>query len=141
MKKYFSILLSFILLASHISLTIGTHFCGGEPVESKFLFGETHLSCGMSDMDETCEHAETNNNDISFNSTPCCENEYQTLKVTDDFVKDTVPICYNINFVTALISNIFNPEILLKSTNKIFTEYYPPPLEQNIQILFQTFLL
>lgn len=142
MKKSFSILLSFILLASHVSLIIGTHYCGGEPVESKLLFGENHLGCGMADMDESCDHEETNeNNDVSFDNAPCCENDYFTVQVTDDFVKDTATVFFSNNFVAALFSTILNPEIFSKYTNQLYTEYYPPPLEKNIQILFQTFLL
>ncbi len=142
MKKSFTILLSFILLASHISLTIGTHYCGGEAVESMLMFGENHLGCGMSDMEESCEHSgKTNGNDVSFSNTPCCENEYFNVDSTDDFVKDTAPLHFSTNHVAVIISAILNTEIISKSTHKLFTGYNPLPPGKNLQVLLQTFLL
>jgi hypothetical protein len=142
MKKFLGILLSFILLASHISLIIGTHYCGGEAVESMLMFGESHLSCGMPDMEGKCDHSEkTNNNDISFDNAPCCENEYQTVRVTDEFIKDAALFSFNINFVAAFISTELNPETFSKSADQLYTEYYQPPPGKNLQILLQTFLL
>jgi hypothetical protein len=142
MKKGFSILLSFILLASSVSLTIGTHYCGGKAVESMLMFGDDHLGCGMADMEESCGHSEkTNDKEVGFDNSPCCANEYFTVQVTDDFVKDTTPVNFRVNFVAAFISILLNQEILSKSTHKLFAGYYPPPPGKNLQVLLQTFLL
>ncbi len=74
-----SILLSVFLLANHINLTIGTHYCRGQAVETKILIGETHMSCGMEDMDESCDAHGVQ--DLSYTNSPCCENHYQALPV------------------------------------------------------------
>ena len=80
MKQIFSILLSFILLASHMNLTMGTHFCGGEAVETKVLLGETHLGCEMMDLVEPCDGSEhSNQNQVRFNNVPCCQNDGQSI--------------------------------------------------------------
>lgn len=142
MKKIFSILLFFILLASHMYLTIGTHFCSGEAVETKIMLGETHLSCSMLDMKESCndyEHA--NNNQVSFNNTPCCQNEFQTIQGTDDFIKDASQIIFNVDFSIAFIYTILNFDLFPGSNNSLYTEYISPPFEKDIQVLFQTFLI
>ena len=53
MKKFFSIILAVVLLASHMSLTIGTHMCRGEAIETRIIYGGSHLlGCGMEDMNE-----------------------------------------------------------------------------------------
>jgi len=142
MKKYFSILLSFILLASHINLTIGTHFCGGEAIETKVILGQMHLGCDMPDMDESFNDFEKyNNHDFSFNNVPCCENKYQTVQVTDEYLKDKAPLSFNVDFAVAFIYKTLNLDLFSRSTHKFYTNYAPPPLEKDIQILFQTFLI
>lgn len=143
MRNSFSILLSFILLASHIYLTTGTHFCGGEAVETKIISGETHLSCNMPDMAEPCDDSEkTDKNRVSFDKVPCCENDYQSVLVTNEFVKnDLANITFNIEFAVALIYTTLNLDLFPKSKHQFYTEYISPPLEKDIQVIFQTFLI
>ena len=142
MKQIFSILLSFILLASHSYLTIGTHFCGGEAVESKILLGETHLGCGMMDMEEPCEDSDNcNKNKTSFDKTPCCENKYQTVQSTAEFVKEATQIAFSFEFAEAFIYTTLNFDLFSNSTQQFYAMYYSPPIEKDIQVLFQTFLI
>ena len=129
-------------MASHIYLTIGTHFCGGEAVESKILFGETHLGCEMPVMEEPCDDSEkTNKNGVSFDKLPCCENEYQTFQATNEFVKDAAQKTFNIELEIAFIYTNLHIDLYPNSIHQFFTEYISPPLEKDIQILFQTFLI
>lgn len=142
MKKGFSILLSFILLSSHMYLTIGTHFCSGEAVETKILFGETHLGCGMMDMEESFNIPLNNDNKKThFNKVPCCENEYQTLQSTNEFVKNAAHQYFNVEFSISFIFTNLNIDILPKSIHQFYTQHISPPLEKDIQVLFQTFLI
>lgn len=142
MKQIFSILLSFILLSSHMYLTIGTHFCGGEAVESRILFSKTHLGCVMPDMEVPCDNSENSNkNGTSFKINPCCENEYQTIKSTDEFVKDAAQIAFNVEAAVAFIYTTLNLDLFPKSTPQFYTEFISPPLEKDFQVLFKTFLI
>lgn len=142
MKKIFSILLSFILLASHLNLALGTHFCGGEAVETQITMGEAHFGCGMSDKDLSCKNSgETNNHDVSIDKVPCCENEYQHLQVENEFVKDAAQLSFNVDFAVAFIYTTFNVDLFPKIVPQSFTAHSPPPLEKDIQVLFQTFLI
>ncbi len=141
MKQIFSILFSFILLASHINLTMGTHLCGGETVESKIMFGETHLGCGMAEMEDPCDNSEyTNNDQVSFDKFPCCANEFQTIQSTDEFIKDA-QTTINVDFAVEYIYSTLNLDLLTKTTNQFHTEYNSPSIEKDIQVLFQTFLI
>lgn len=141
MKKSFSILLSFILLAGHMYLTIGTHYCGGEAVESRILFGETHPGCKMSDTHEPCRDSEkTNNKLVRIDKVPCCENEYQTVQITNEYIKDATQETVNVAFALAYIFISPNLDLYKKSTHQGYSEYISPPLEKDIQVLFQIFL-
>lgn len=142
MKQIFSILLSFILLASHMNLTMGTHFCGGEAVETKVLLGETHLGCEMMDLVEPCDGSEhSNQNQVRFNNVPCCQNEFQTIQGTADFVKEAAQTVFNVDFALAYIYTTLILDLFPKSSHQVYTEYISPPPEKDIQVLFQTFLI
>lgn len=142
MKQIFSILLSFILLASHMYLSVGTHFCCGEAVETKIILGETHLGCEMMETEESCDDSEhTNNMQVSFNNIPCCQNEIQTFQGTDDFIKDAAQPVINIDFTVAFLYTTLNLDLFPEASHQFYTEYISPPLEKDIQVLFQTFLI
>lgn len=131
-----------MLLASHMNLAIGTHFCGGEAIETKIMLGDAQLGCGMPDMEEPCDDSEkSNTNEVHFENVPCCENEYQTVQVTDEFVKNTALQSFNVDFVLAFIYTNLNLDLFPKSAHQFYTEYISPPLEKDIQVLFQTFLI
>lgn len=142
MNKVFSIVLSLFLMASHISLTIGTHFCGGEAVEKKVVWASSHLGCGMEDMDESNKDASNPTpTEESFSELPCCENEFQEVDVTDDFVKDASSFVINIDFVNIHVLTLLGLDITPVAAKNHYAENSPPPLERDIQILFQTFLI
>lgn len=139
MNRMVSILLSAFLLVSHINLTIGTHYCRGHAIETKILFGETHMSCGMADMDEYCDAHGAG--DLSNISSSCCENHYQALPESDDFLKDAPQINVPVGLIAALVDPILNGELFPKKALQSYTDYLPPPLEKDVQVLFQTFLI
>ena len=142
MKQFLSILLSLILLVSHINLIMGTHLCGGEAVETKIMLGETYLGCDMMDMEETCENADhSKNNQASFENIPCCQNEFQTIQGTDDYVKDAVSIVFYVEFSVTYIYSMLNMDLFSRSTTNLYSDFIPPPVEKDVQVLFQTFLL
>ena len=123
MKRSFSILVSFILLASHMSLLIGTHFCGGEAVESKILFSNKHLGCEMFVMENSCDDSgKTNETGVNFDKLPCCENQYQTIQVTSEFVKGAVQLSFNVDFAVAFIYTTLTLELFPNSTYPFYTD-------------------
>lgn len=139
MNKFFSILLSVVLLAGQMSLTIGTHICQGEATETKIIYGATHLGCGMEDMSEPCDI--TDQHDVSFSKEQCCENQYQTLQTSEDFVNDAFHYNLSIDFAVAFVSSFLNIDLFPQTTQQFNTAYIPPPLDKDKQVLFQTFLI
>lgn len=142
MKRCLSILLSFILLVSHVNVTFGTHFCGGEAIVTKIIFGKTHLGCGMMDMEAPCKTSEkSNSSNANFENAPCCENLFKTFRVTDEYVKEVAFQSLHVEFAQAIIYTTIHLDLFPKSTHQFYTEYTPPPLENDIRVLFQTFLI
>lgn len=140
MKNFFSIILAVVLLASQLSLTIGTHMCRGEAIETRIIYGATHLQgCGMEDMNEPCEIPLQH--DVSFSKDQCCENHYQTLQSSDEFVNDSFQHNLSVDFALAFVYAVLNIDLSPQADRRFITAYLPPPLEKDIQVLFQTFLI
>lgn len=139
MKRFVFILLSIVLLASQINLSIGTHYCGGEAVTNKLMMVDTDLGCGMAMLDESCDI--TGHQDSSYSSSPCCENHYQTIETTDNFVNDAQHILLQNDFIAILVYSILHIDLSSPTAHYFYADYASPPLEKDIQILFQTFII
>lgn len=140
MRKIISIFLSILLLVSSSGIAYTRHFCGGMEITSEITFGEIHLSCGM-DMDAD------NSSDCGdklgvFAENHCCENLITKVQTDDNFAKTSFDLKFSKIFV-ATLTQIFvldTAEILSHKTSS-FAEYNPPPCEQNINILYETYIL
>ncbi|MDN5350855.1 MAG: hypothetical protein PWQ54_2251 [Bacteroidales bacterium] len=125
-----------------MTVTIGTHFCGGEAVATKIMLVNTHLGCDMPDIEEPCDGSEhTNHNHFSFTNIPCCQNEFQTIQCADDFVNDATQTVFNFDFVVVFLHTALNLDLLPKATHQFYTVYISPPLKKDIPVLFQSFLI
>lgn len=138
MKKFLSISLVFLLLLSHLSLAVGMHFCGGMVVKTELMFGHQHLDCGMSGMDE---ENNANNTLPHFEKIPCCQNEYSSFEVEEDFKIPSPEKTLNFEFAFVFVSSFLRPVLLEEVAFSQF-KYFPPPIpDRDIQVLFQTFLI
>jgi len=95
------------------------------------------MGCGMADMEEACDIA--GDRDFVFTNPPCCENHYQMLQATDDFVKDATYVRMYTGAAAALTTPGGNAVLYGKRAPQAYTDYLPPPLEKDIHSLFQTF--
>lgn len=132
--------MAFLLLVSQVSFTIGTHFCGGEAVETKVLFSDMHLGCDMMEMEKACEIPENHSNETSLDKAPCCENKYQTILETNEFVNETAPLVNYPDFAMAFVYTTSKFDLFSKSISRFYTAYRSPSVEKDIQVLFQSFL-
>jgi hypothetical protein len=141
-KKSFHIFLSAILLLSHIYLTIGTHFCGGEVVETIITVGASDLGCKMGSTQDCLNmpSESTYQHESLLNEPPCCQNEYQTLNVTSEYVNDATQATVSYNYAIALLHSTFSIELQPQITFRFSPKYIAPPFEKDVQTLFQTFL-
>ena len=102
------------------------------------MIGEHDLSCGMMGMDEACDAEEDG---IRLMPPGCCENEFLSIQIHDDYEKVSESISFDKHFLFA-----FSYAFLLDTTldsEQVFAhhEIYPPPLDQDYQSLYQSFLL
>lgn len=118
---------------------MATHYCGGEAVESKLMLVKHALDCGMSDMEEACEAKMPYGQQLS--PEPCCQNEFQTFQVDDTFKTQVLQTGPNWTFVAAFVQSFILPALHTPNTVAQYREYSPPLPEQDIQVLFQTFLI
>ena len=121
-----------------MSLTVGTHLCGGEIISSKFVFTNIDIDCCI-DKKIECEKEDTQRG-AHLKDVPCCENHFTTIDVVDDFLKSSSHKSDNI-VSAVLVSTILNSKMFQKEFSKFFSEYSPPLLKKDIQTLFQVFII
>ncbi|WP_420915753.1 HYC_CC_PP family protein [Algoriphagus taiwanensis] len=137
MKSPISILLAFLVLFASVGMAKTTHFCMGMEMKSEIGFGEKHVDCGMNmPMDH-----EENQDDNHQDPKSCCENVTTHLQVDDEVSLKKAEIQFNLNFAVALVQVfVFGLDPVSSETSPLPT-YYPPPIEQDLQVLHQTFLI
>ncbi len=138
MKKIISISLAIILLLSNAGFAVATHYCGGQAVKSSIVLGNAWIDCGMK-MEKECANTETKG--VQITKTPCCQNEYQSLDVEDDYKPTIVQSNVHVEFV---VSSIIFSILLPLSVGSNETEYAicsPPFLERDVPALQQVFLI
>ena len=136
MKKLIALFMAFVLLGSQVGYSIATHYCGGEVSDRAIsLLGE-ELGCGMESMENSCA---STNNGISEKS--CCDDESSVYQLNEDFQQKQRSIESQTNFLAVFAINYF----LLFDTEQVAENYQVPPqpplIQQNTQVLFQSFLL
>lgn len=128
-------MLSFLLLLSSSGLTYAQHFCGDHKMMSMITLGETQLSCGMAAPVSMCD-------DEIMEEMHCCNNEYTFVDTDDNFAKAAFDLDVSPVFVVAFCSLFLLPEVEnYKQNENYFKDYSPPPLGEDLQVLYETFLI
>lgn len=93
----------------------------------------------MPEMDEGCETPASHETKISKNS--CCDDQFQDLTIEDEFKSKAEKSTISLEFVSAYVftSLIVNPDN--DEINPSFKFYLTPPIERDIPVLVQSFLL
>ena len=126
------------MLTSHLGFAVGTHFCGGLAVEAKLMIGHEHLDCGMADMDKECE---SKSDAKSYLDTmPCCENEYLSIEVEDEFKPGVEQSALNFEFVAAFVVSYLDAFSVVGMNHQL-TNYDPPLVTEDISTLHQIFII
>lgn len=72
----------------------------------------------------------------------CCKNHITKIHTDDNYAKASFNLKLNKTFVATFVSVFVLQEVEIASTEKIFfADYNPPPLEQDFNILYDTFLI
>ncbi len=138
MKKTISILLSLLMFASSSGIAYAQHFCSGMEMMAEITLGEKLLSCGMDEVSDKC-------GDETFivKGHDCCENQFTKIQTDDNFAKASFDLKLNNTFVATFVAVFILQEVEeITSAEKIFfADYNPPPLEKDLNILYETFLI
>ena len=135
-QKIASIALSILMLLSSSGVTYAQHFCGDFEMIAKVTLGEEHLDCGMAMETEPagCDDPESDHD--------CCDNEYTSVELDDNFAKSSLQFEFDTEFALAFVSVfILNFEAEIMPTDDLFRDHSPPPLIIDRQVHFETFLI
>ena len=135
MQKIISILLSLLMLASSSGVAYAKHYCGDYEMLSEITLGEKDLSCGMVMEIPACDQEEEDEH-------TCCDNQYTKVDTDDTFNKSTFDVNLNQDFVLAFVSVFVLRSVdNFPSENHFFIAYSPPPLDRDMQVLYESFLI
>ncbi len=126
------------MLASNIGIASNTHFCGGEAVEHTLSLGIEHLDCGMAETEQSCSSA---NGHDQLNAKPCCDNQHDLLQLDEDVTLIQQAPEVNKTFVVAFIHTFLVQVFSFEKKESFYLNYSPPLLKQDVQVLFQSFLI
>ncbi len=128
--------MSFLLLGSQVGFSVATHYCGGEVSDRAISLLGKKVSCGMESMEDNCASM-----DNSISEQSCCDDESSVYQLNEDFQKKQRSVEIETDFLAVFTFHyllLFDKE---QSINN-FTELPQPPLiQQDIQVLFQSFLI
>ena len=135
MKQVISIVLTLLLLLSSSGVTYAEHFCGDHKMMGKITLGEATLSCGMAMPVSTCE-------DELAAEPHCCDNQYTSIDTDDNFAGESYDLQVNPTFVASFVA-VFVLQCEREFTKDFdyFKDYSPPPLGEDLQVLYETFLI
>lgn len=135
MQKSISILIAFLLLISTTQLTFGQHYCEGKVVAAAMMVGQEKMSCEPSPTDLGCEDEDTELAD-------CCLNVYHQVETDTDYSGSHFTVDFNPVFVITETFNLsFRQFDIYSLKSTLYQKYLPPPLQKDIPILYQTFLI
>ena len=135
-KKITSIFLSLLIFVSSMGITFSTHYCMGHAVDSELMIGMHELSCGMMDTDASCETTGTN-----IMAPGCCDNEFVSIEIEDDYQVAKTKYSFESNFLFAFAFTYLFDHLHKVERSTAHADHHPPPLEQDYQSLYQSFLL
>lgn len=127
------------MLASSSGIAYAQHFCSGMEMMAEITLGEKHLSCGMA---EGYPDSDCNDESATPEAHDCCKNHITKIQTDENFAKASFDLKLSKTFVATFVSVFILQEVEITSTEKtFFADYNPPPLEQDLNILYDTFLI
>ena len=90
------------------------------------------------DMDASCESTD---NDFTYMAPNCCDNEFISIEIEDDYQIVTENISIETQFLFAFTYTFLFDYQNDSEPTLAHADHSPPPLEQDYQSLYQSFLL
>lgn len=124
-----------MLLLSSSGITYAQHFCGAFEMMAKITLGEEQMSCGMVVVDACgSEDGEEEHG--------CCDNKYTSVDTDDNYAVSSFDLQINPVVAIAMVSVfiVSNPKVY-EPNNTFYIDYSPPPLGEDLQVLYESFLI
>jgi hypothetical protein len=137
MKASISLFMAMLVFFASVGIAKTTHFCMGYELRSELGIGLKSLDCGMG---MPMNHNE-NTGDNPSDPKSCCENITEQLQVDDEVQLKKANFSFSLDFVVALVQIFVFGSNTQSPAQDSFANYFPPPIEQNLQVLYQSFLI
>lgn len=137
--KSMALFMAAVVFTTTMSFTVDMHFCGETMID--FSFVQQAETCGMeSDSDpikvtSACENS-------TFTEKSCCTDTRVVKEGKDDLTISFDQLTFDQQVFIAVFTTSYVALFEGTETNHIsFTDYPPPFLERDVQVLHQTFLI
>ena len=134
LHKIGATVLAFVVLFSSFSFTMDTHYCGEFVVDTAY-FGKAK-GCGMDEAKMATK------DQVSVTKKSCCKNVTEFVSAPEFKNTQIIQLTQNqLVFVASFVSSyaqLFKESILQKT---FYSDFSPPDILENIQVLYQTFLI
>lgn len=84
MKRFLALIITLIMVGTHLNLAVSSHFCMGKKVKTALSIGEKEVSCGMQKA-KTCKEISSKH---QIKKSPCCADEFLSFDLDKDFAVD-----------------------------------------------------
>lgn len=136
MKNVIAFILFLAIGVSQINLSIVSHFCSGQKVDTVVSWSEAHHFCSMDQ-----KSSDTPSTKDQFKPQRCCINKITSIatdkSIASEKTATTVPLML---FLLPLLLNVLLGLFVSKNTVTPLWSESIPTLTINRQILFQSFL-
>lgn len=141
MKRIFSIFLSMLILSSNSGVVFATHYCMGSIADISIGFSTQAHQCEMADMEGICEEI-THSEGCNITPVDCCSNDFVQIQLDENFDSPIqMDTELNTQFIAAFTLVYLNLYDFQSVSNIDYVDYSPPLLQQDIPVLFQSFLI
>jgi len=127
-----------MILLSSVGLAKTIHLCMGTEMESAIGFSTIEIECEMAKKKADC-HSKSDT--TSHEEKDCCDEEFELLVLDQELQKSTLNLDISPEFVVSLVYTFFGVSIFQAEKNENYTDYPPPVLRQDLQVLHQSFLI
>ncbi|REG79493.1 hypothetical protein C8N25_13141 [Algoriphagus antarcticus] len=110
----------------------------GTAMESAIGFSTSNIECEMAKKKSDC-HSKADS--TSHDEKDCCDEEFELLVLDQELQKSALSLDISTEFVVSLVYTFFGVSIFPTETNENYTDYPPPVLRQDFQVLHQSFLI
>jgi hypothetical protein len=104
-------------------------------VLSIVAFGEISLSCSEKENTTVCE-------DKKKEQKSCCSTQYDNVELDDNFESPSIHNLIKLPTLKKRISNFVVPIVVIEPKRIVDYAFYdPPPIANNISVLYQVFII